>query len=63
MMGMSDLPYWLSWFTFYAIQSTIISVLAWAFLMINVVSDGAGGDVFLYIWLFGLSIMGQIVFY
>lgn len=63
MMGMSDLSYWMSWFTFYSIQSTLIAILAWAFLCINVIKNGSSGYVFLYIWLFGESIIGQIVFY
>jgi len=61
MMGMTDLPYWLSWFTFYTIQNTIISFIAWAALCINVIGNSNKGLIFLYIWLFGESIFGQIV--
>ena len=63
MMGMTDFAYWLSWICFYTLQATIISIIGWALLCINVVSNGSGLYVFLYIWLFGVSIIGQIVFY
>lgn len=57
MMGMTDLSYWLSWFSFYMIQNSIISILAWGALSINVINGGAV-YIFLYIWLFGFSIFG-----
>jgi len=63
MMGMGDLSYWLSWFAYYSIQSTVITLIGWAVLCINVCKYGSAGYIFLYMWLFGESIMGQIVFY
>jgi ATP-binding cassette subfamily A (ABC1) protein 5 len=61
MMGMSDTPYWLSWFVFYTIQNTIISLIAWGVLCINVIEYSSKGYVFAYFWLFGESVFGQIV--
>lgn len=63
MMGMSDLSYWISWFVWYSLQTTIVTLIAWGFLCINVIQDGSSGYIFLYMWEFGLSIMGQIIFY
>lgn len=63
MMGMTDFAYWLSWICFYTLQTTVISLIAWLLLSINVINYGSGFYVFLYIWLFGVSIIGQIVFY
>ena len=61
MMGMTDLPYWLSWLTYYTIQNTIISFIAWGVLCINVIVYSSKGYIFLYFWLFGEAIFGQIV--
>lgn len=36
MMGMTDLPYWTSWFVYYTIVNTVIVTIAWAVLLINV---------------------------
>ena len=36
-MGMTDLPYWMSWFVFYTGINTVMTTLAWAILLINVV--------------------------
>lgn len=63
MMGMSDLSYWLSWFCFYALQVTVVTLVSWGCLMINVISDGSAGYVFLYIWVFGLCVFGQVVLF
>ena len=62
MMGMSDFSYWLSWFSFYMLQMSIICILGWAMLNINVINGGTL-YIFLYMWLFGFAIFGQIVFY
>ena len=35
MMGMGSLAYWLSWYVYYTIISTVIVLLAWGVLMIN----------------------------
>jgi len=37
-MGMTDLPYWLSWFIFYTVINTVVTTLAWAILMFNVIT-------------------------
>ena len=61
MMGMTDTAYWLSWFVYYTIINTIISLIAWGVLCINVIAYSSPGYVFIYFWLFGESIFGQIV--
>lgn len=63
MMGMTDLPYWLSWFAFYSIQSTFVCLIGWGCLCINVLDNGGSGYIFLYMWLFGEAVFGQVVFY
>ena len=37
-MGMTDLPYWLSWFLFYTLINTAVTTLAWGALMYNVIT-------------------------
>lgn len=35
MMGMGESAYWLSWYAYYTLVSTVIVLLAWGVLMIN----------------------------
>ena len=63
MMGMTDLPYWLSWFAFYSLQSTVVCLIGWGCLCINVLDNGGSGYIFLYMWLFGEAVFGQVIFY
>ena len=37
MMGMTDTSYWLSWFAYYTLINTIISLVGWLCLCINVI--------------------------
>lgn len=57
MMGMTDLSYWLSWFAWYMLQTTTITLIGWAMLCINVINGGKA-YIFIYIWLFGLAVFG-----
>jgi hypothetical protein len=36
MMGLSDAPYWLSWWVYYTLINTVTAFLAWLVLSINV---------------------------
>jgi len=58
MMGITDLPYWLSWFVYYTIINTLISTFAFAILSINVFTNSSYGYVWLYLWLYGMAIFG-----
>jgi ATP-binding cassette subfamily A (ABC1) protein 3 len=62
MMGMTDFPYWLSWFIYYTIINTVLSLVAWGVLCINVIGQSNVFYVFIWIWLYGESIFGQIIF-
>lgn len=61
-MGLWTSAYFHSHFVYYSLVNTVISLVAWALLMINVISFSGGGFNFLYIWLFGESLFGEIVF-
>ena len=73
MMGMSDIPYWLSWFAWFVFINTILCTTSWLILIIPVPLDGGpetmsviGNSnyflIWLYIWLYGIAIFGLIVF-
>jgi hypothetical protein len=62
MMGMTDVPYWLSWFVYYTALNTILSVIAWLVLCINVIGASNPWYVLLFIWLYGQSVFGEIIF-
>mmetsp|Transcript_12836 Transcript_12836/g.16455 ORF Transcript_12836/g.16455 Transcript_12836/m.16455 type:complete len:510 (+) Transcript_12836:1052-2581(+) len=61
-MGMTDLPYWLSWFVFYTLINTMVTTVSWGILMINVISYSSPGYIWLFFWLYGEAVFGQIIF-
>ena len=62
MMGMTDTAYWLSWFVYYTMINTLISTLSWLILLYNVINFSTPFYVWLFFWLYGQSVFGQIVF-
>src|SRR3982750_421126 len=61
MMGLSDFSYWLSWFTYYLIVVTIITILCIIILARTVFKNSTIGIIFLYFWIFGISLFGMCV--
>ena len=53
MVGMTDLPYWASWLLYYTATNTLLVVLVWSILMINVFSRNSALVLFLILWLYG----------
>lgn len=62
MMGLTDFPYWLSWLCYYTILNTATATLAWSILSINVFVYSSQLYIFMWIWLYGMSLFGQIIF-
>jgi ATP-binding cassette subfamily A (ABC1) protein 3 len=62
MMGLSDSHYWLSWFCYYFCVVTVISALCTLILGFNVVRYSNKGFLFLYFWVYGISLFGLVVF-
>ncbi|CAI2385685.1 unnamed protein product [Moneuplotes crassus] len=60
-MGLSDLPYWLSWFTYYFIVNTL-QCLAMVLVLIPVFENTNKLILFLYLWLYGISVFGFGIF-
>jgi ATP-binding cassette, subfamily A (ABC1), member 3 len=56
-MGLTDLPYWLSWFAYYLLINTIQSLLM-MFILVPVFEFTNIFLVFLYLWLYGMSLFG-----
>jgi len=61
MMGMTDFPYWSSWFTYYTMVNTTLTVLSWLVLYRNVFKNSSGVLLFLMFFIFGQSIFGLIL--
>ena len=61
-MGMTDLPYWLSWFVFYTLINTVVTTLAWGILLINVINYSQPVYLWLLFWLYGEAVFGQVIF-
>mmetsp|Transcript_18708 Transcript_18708/g.25274 ORF Transcript_18708/g.25274 Transcript_18708/m.25274 type:complete len:151 (-) Transcript_18708:975-1427(-) len=57
-MGMTDLPYWMSWFVFYTITNTVVTTIAWATLLPAVINFSNIGYIWLFFWLYGEAIFG-----
>lgn len=62
MMGMSDVPYWMSWFVYYTIINTGLCTMAWFILIFSVIGNSNVFLIWLLIWLYGEAVFGQIVF-
>jgi len=60
-MGMTDLPYWLSWWCNYTIVNTAIATGAWGVLMYNIFEWHSAFLLWAIIWLFGQSLFGLIL--
>lgn len=61
MMGMTDFPYWMSWFVYYTLLNTVICLIAWGILFINVIGFSNPWYILLCIWLYGQAIFGEII--
>lgn len=53
MMGMTDTPYWLSWFVYYTIANTVLVTLVWLILNINVFQRKSAFVLYMCLWLYG----------
>jgi hypothetical protein len=62
MMGMTDFPYWMSWFAYYTVLNTVFSLAAWLVMCINVIGPSNPWFILLFIWLYGEAVFGQIIF-
>ena len=60
-MGLSDLCYWLSWFTYYISISTTISIANTIIICSKILPNSNPFLIFLYLWLYGFSLFGYIV--
>jgi len=61
MMGLSDFSYWASWYSYYTIVNSIISLSSWAIFFFGVDTKSSGFIIFLTIWLYGQSLFGIIL--
>jgi hypothetical protein len=60
-MGMTDFPYWLSWFTSFSIINLVMVTACWAILMINIISWKSSFFLFAIIWIYGQSLFGLVL--
>ena len=61
-MGMTDLPYWLSWLVYYTCINTMVTTLAWLVLLFNVCVYSQPMYLWLMFWFYGQAVFGQIIF-
>ena len=62
MMGMSDKAYWLSWYVYFTIVSTLICILSWAVLLINCIKYSNSLLVLVFFIFYAQAVFSQIVF-
>jgi hypothetical protein len=62
MMGLKDFSYWLSWFCYYLIIVTLISIMCIIILSGNVIKYSSKGIIFLFFWIYGVSLFGICIF-
>jgi hypothetical protein len=61
-MGLKDSSYWLSWFVTHLITVTLISSICILILSFNVIVNSNLLLVFLFFWIYGMSLFGFSVF-
>ena len=61
MMGLSDFPYWASWYTYYTILNTLIALLTWLVMITGIITKTESWIVFSIVWLYGQSLFGLIL--
>jgi len=61
MMGLTDLPYWLSWFFYYLIVVTVISIII-SLIARAIFPNSQGFFIFLYFWLYGMALFSYSIF-
>jgi len=57
-MGMSDTAYYLSWWTYFSIQVTAITIIGVAMLKRTIFPNSDGLVIFLFFWVYGMSLFG-----
>jgi ATP-binding cassette subfamily A (ABC1) protein 3 len=62
MMGLTEMAYWSSWLASYTIINTFISVVSTIILHYGLLKFSSSFLVFLFFWLYGLSLFGFILF-
>ena len=62
MMGMKDCSYWMSWYCYYTLVTTLIVFLAWLVLLINCMKYSNSFLVLVYMIFYAQAIFGQIIF-
>ena len=53
MMGLGDFAYWSSWLAYYTIVNTVLVLICWAILLINVYTKKSAFLLFVLMWLYG----------
>ena len=61
MMGLTDFPYWMSWFLYYTIIMTFLCIIMTC-ILIKVFDATNKLVVFIHIWMFGMSLFSFGVF-
>ena len=62
MMGMKDTSYWLSWYVYYTVITTVICILACAVLLINCIEHSNILLLLIFFILYAQAIFGQVIF-
>ena len=52
-MGMTDLPYWLSWLFFFTCINLLVTTLSWSILLMNVLTYSSPIYLWILIFLYG----------
>ena len=49
MMGMTNFSYWLSWYVYYSMITSVVAILAWCVMLINVIEYSHPLTVLIYL--------------
>lgn len=62
MMGMKDCSYWMSWYCYYTLVSTLIVFLSWLVLLVNCMKYSNSFLVLVFMIFYAQAVFGQIIF-
>jgi len=61
MMGMSDTSYWLSWYVYYTVVTSVIVFFSWFILLINVIVYSNSFLILIFMLLYAQAVFAQIL--
>ena len=60
MMGMTNFSYWLSWYVYYSLITSLVAILAWCVMLINVIENSQPLTMLIFLICYAQALFAQI---